>query len=306
MWKQRIIQAIWILAGAGTITLLVAAMQKKSARPFANTQVEISGATGHVFVDERDVQAILEKKRTTTGVSMADIDLRAVEEALEKDPWIRNAELFFDNRLVLQVRITEREPVARIFTSGGRSFYLDTTGKMLPLSEKLAARVPVFTGVPFGRKLSATDSALMESIITLSQFILADSFWNAQIGQVHVEGNAFEMSPVIGNHIILFGDITDMERKFRKLFGFYRTVSAKAGFDAYETINLMYEGQVVATRRGATAPMVDSAGAVAQLQRSLEAGQQAAQDTVKTQGTKETTGKAVRATTPKAVMTRQR
>ena len=270
MWKQRIIQAIWILAGAGTVVLLVAAMQKKSGRYCNEIQVEITGAKDHVFVDERTIKELLKKKGSVTGVSMMGVDLRNIEEALEKDPWIKNAELFFDNRQVLQVRITEREPVARVFTVMGNSFYLDSSGKMLPLSEKLAARVPVFTGLPFGKKLSKPDSALLKDVIRLSNYIYADSFWNAQIAQVDITGNGFEMVPVIGDHIIRFGDISDMDKKFKKLFSFYKTVSTKAGFDKYETINLQYEGQIVATRRGAVVPVADSAGAMQQLQRSME------------------------------------
>jgi cell division protein FtsQ len=281
MWKQRFIQAFWILAGTGTLVLLVAAMHKKSDKVCKHVEIEITGATEHVFVDEKDVKEILEVKGSFMGVSMTRIDLRNIEEELEKDPWIRNAELFFDNKRVLQVKITEREPVARIFTVMGNSFYLDSSGKVLPLSEKLSARVPVFTSFPFGKKLSAPDSALLKDVISISNYIYADSFWNAQIAQVDISGNEFEMVPVIGNHIIRFGDVSDMDKKFKKLFSFYKNVSTRIGFDKYETINLMYEGQIVATRRGATVPVTDSASAVQQMQNSLETMQAIIKDTAR-------------------------
>ncbi len=283
MWKQRIIQAIWILVGAGTIVLLVAAMQKKSDKFCSDVQIEITGATEHVFVDEKDIKEILKGKGSFTGVSMTRVDLRNIEEELEKDAWIKNAELFFDNKQVLQVKITEREPVARIFTVMGNSFYLDSSGKILPLSEKLTARVPVFTGFPFGKKLSAPDSALLKDVIGLSNYIYTDSFWNAQIAQIDiVNGNEFDMVPVIGNHIIRFGDVSDKEKKFKKLFSFYKNVSTRVGFDKYETINLKYDGQIVATKRGAIVPIADSASAIQQLQTSLEAMQAMTRDTVQT------------------------
>jgi len=188
--------------------------------------------------------------------------------------------LFVDNNQVLQVKITQREPIARVFTVSGNSFYLDSSGKILPLSEKLTARVPVFTGFPFGKKLSRPDSALLKDVIALSNYIYADSFWNAQIAQVDISGNEFDMVPVIGNHIIQFGDITDMEKKFRKLFSFYRNISTKVGFDKYEVISLKYDGQIVATRRGAVVPVSDSASAVQQLRNNLEAVQTITIDTV--------------------------
>jgi len=266
MIKQRIIQALWILGGTATLVLLVAAMQKKSAKKCDDVQIEITGATEHVFVDEKDVKEILKEKGSFTGVAMTSVNLRNIEEALEKDPWIKNAELFFDNKQVLQVSITEREPIARIFTVTGNSFYLDSSGKVLPLSEKLSARVPVFTGFPFGKKLSKPDSLLLKDVISLSNYIYADSFWNAQIAQIDINGNEFDMVPVIGNHIIRFGDINDKEKKFKKLFSFYKNVSTRVGFDKYETINLMYEGQIVATRRGAAVPLTDSVSAIQQME----------------------------------------
>jgi cell division protein FtsQ len=307
MWKQRIIQAIWILVGTGTLVLLVAAMQKKSEKFCSDVQIEIAGATEHVFVDEKDIKDILKGKGSFTGVSMMRVDLRNIEEELEKDPWIKNAELFFDNKQVLQVRITEREPVARIFTVMGNSFYLDSSGKVLPLSEKLSARVPVFTGFPFGKKLSGPDSALLKDVIKLSNYIYADSFWNAQIAQVEINANEFDMVPVIGNHVIKFGDVTDMDKKFKKLFSFYKNVSTRVGFDKYETINLMYDGQIVATRRGAFVPASDSATAIQQLQKSLDKMQAVIKDTVQVKQVEATNNNKPlqQPKQPKAVMRRQ-
>ena len=275
MWKKRIIQAVWILAGAGTIVLLVSAMQKKSNKRCSSVEIEINSVTEHVFVDKQSIIELLKAKGSYTGTSIAKVNLRSIEEALEKDPWVKNAELFFDNKQVLQVSINEREPVARIFTVMGNSFYLDSSGMILPLSEKLTARVPVFTGFPFGKKLSAPDSLLLRDVIKLSNYIYTDSFWNAQVAQVDITGNEFEMVPVIGNHIIKFGDVSNMEKKFKKLFSFYKNVSAKVGFDKYETIDLQYDGQIVGTRRGEKIPVADSAAATLQLQDALQATAQA-------------------------------
>lgn len=303
MWKQRIIQAIWIMAGAGTLVLLVAAMQKKSGRGCAEVQVEISGAQEHVFVDEKDVKDILRQQGSGIGVAIKAVNLREIEEVLEKDPWIQNAELFFDNKQVLQVRITERQPVARVFTITGSSFYLDSAGKTLPLSEKLSARVPVFTSYPFSARLQQEDSLLLKDVLALAKYIKADSFWNAQVTQVDIAGREFDLVPLIGNHIIRFGNATDIDKKFKKLFSFYRNVSAKTGFEKYERINLEYDGQVVATKRGVAAPVADSASALGQLQQALGAQQAILKDTVTLKVVPSNAGAQNGQTAPKAVMT---
>ena len=47
--------------------------------------------------------------------------------------------MWFDNRNVLHVEVYEREPIARIFTTAGNTFYIDSTEKKLPLSDRLSA-----------------------------------------------------------------------------------------------------------------------------------------------------------------------
>ncbi len=83
---------------------------------------------------------------------------------LEHNTWINEAELYFDNKDVLHVTVTEKEPVARIFTATGNSFYIDSIGRKMPLSDKLSARVPVFTGFPEKKVLSAADSVLLNEV----------------------------------------------------------------------------------------------------------------------------------------------
>ena len=95
--------------------------------------------------------------------------------------WIKDAELFFDNHQTLHVKIIEREPVARVFTVSGNSFYIDSTGLRLPVNENATARVIVFTSFPSDKKdLSKPDSLVLNDIKKSAQYISADSFLNEQ------------------------------------------------------------------------------------------------------------------------------
>jgi len=149
---------------------------------------------------------------------------------------------------VLHVSVTEREPIARIFTSTGKSFYVDDSGKMMPLSDKLSARVPVFTGFP-AKVISARDSLLLMNVQSTASFILHDPFWMSQVSQIDITPQRnFEMIPVVGNHTVLLGDGEDMEQKFHRLFVFYKNVLSQAGFDKYKAINVQYAGQVIGVK----------------------------------------------------------
>jgi cell division protein FtsQ len=249
-WKRRVGQAIWLLAGIGTMVLLGAAMRQKDRKLCKDIRIEIMGTEQQMFIDEKDIDALLKKNGQVIGEPVASLNLRYLETLIEKDPWVKNAEMFFDNRQVLDVRIEEREPVARIFTKQGSSFYTDREGLRLPLSEKLSARVPVFTGFPSERRiLSKPDSALLKEVVTLGRYILADSFWMAQVAQVDIRPDGgFELVPVVGNHTVVLGNASELDNKFRKLSAFYRQAWLQQGMHTYSKLDIQYRNQVVAVR----------------------------------------------------------
>jgi cell division protein FtsQ len=186
-WKKILINTFWVLAGIGAIVLLGAAMQKKNQKQCTDIKIEITGIERHMFIDEKDVLDMLNASVQVIGTKIVSLNLRNMESLVEKNPWVSNAEMFLDNNQVLQVRIEERQPVARVFTLAGSSFYIDSTAMRLPLSDKLSARVPTFTGFPSDREsLSKPDSVLLHNVVQIGRFVLTDSFWMAQVAQIEI------------------------------------------------------------------------------------------------------------------------
>jgi len=273
-WKKRIIQSGWIVLGLGTIVLFGAALQKKAQKICTGIQVEIAGAAQNMFLDEKEVTALLNLQQPVVGTSMNKTDLRALESFVEKNSWIQNAEMYFNNQQILQVKILERQPVARVFLIDGGSFYVDSAGLRLPLSDKVSARVPVFTGFPSSQPILAKpDSALLNGIVKLAQFIQADSFWMAQISQVNINGQSnFELIPLVGNQLILLGDAELLDKKFHRLNIFYHQALLQQGLNTYEKLDIRFDNQVVAVKTGSEKMQVDSARAkelIAQLANKI-------------------------------------
>jgi cell division protein FtsQ len=260
--KKIVRSILWMLIGIVCITLLISAVRNKEAKVCKKVEIEISGVSNNFFIDKNDVYRIIEKfgGDSTQQNALAEINLKQIERELEKNVWIKNAELFFDNNNVLKVSVDEREPIARLFTNAGNSFYIDSSCKMLPLSDKFSARLPIFTGfIANTNYLSSTDSVLLSDIKNISIRISADTFLMAMIEQVDVSAaHTFEMIPKIGKQKIIFGDATDVDLKFAKLKMFYKTIITQAGWNRYSNINLSYKNQVVATVKGAAEVIEDS------------------------------------------------
>ncbi|MBS1935098.1 MAG: hypothetical protein JST96_13940, partial [Bacteroidetes bacterium] len=170
----------------------------------------------------------------------------------------------------------------------GNSFYIDSSGMQLPLSRKTIVQVPVFTNYPYDKlKTHGDDSVLLHDIKQVGGFILKDTFWMAQIAQVDITpAHTFEMEPVIGNHTIEFGDGSDCEKKFSRLFIFYKDVLSKVGFDKYSRVAVQYTGEIVGTKRGSGITKADSMLAVKNIQQLIRAAQQMQEDTSRQQNVK--------------------
>ncbi|MBS1567597.1 MAG: hypothetical protein JST39_24650 [Bacteroidetes bacterium] len=282
--KKVLMLSLWVVAGSALLVLLVAAMNKKNHAVCSGVTIQIKGAQTQ-FLDRQDVLNAIAPAHTNgyKGKPVSAFNLNRLEELLKHNVWVKDANLFFDNNGLLHVSIDEREPVARIFTVAGSSYYIDSACVHLPLSDKMPVRLPVFTGFPSEKAvLHGADSALMQQIKQISLYMMKDTFWLAQIQQVAVAGNRqFEMVPVIGNQTILFGDGNDYESKFHRLLLFYQQVAAKTGFERYSAVNVAYAGQVIGVRRG-TVSKVDSLQALKNIQQLIEASHRIPVDTLST------------------------
>jgi len=280
--KSILVNTVWIMLGMGTIVLLVAAINKKDNNHCKAVEITIKGVQNNFFIDKSDVIRLLEKMNVGAlkGKAITAFNLAGMEAMLERNEWIKNAELFFDNNDVLRINIMEREPIARIFNSAGNSFYIDSSITTLSLSDKFSARLPVFTNFPVaGNSLSKDDISLLAQIKNISLYISQSPFWMAQIEQVDINPNrSFEMIPKIGNQIIVFGSGENYEDKFNNLLIFYKNVQSKVGWNKYSTLNVSYKNQVIGLKRDAKEIKMDSLRAIQVMKLLVANAQRQAND----------------------------
>ena len=275
----------WLLIGGGVVVLLVAAVNVKRQQTCKGVEIDITGVEEFYFLDKQDVRdkIIQDNSERPEGQLVTGFNLQRLEETLENNVWVRDAELFFDNNMVLHVNISEREPIARIFTTTGKTYYIDSSVHNMPLSDKMNVRIPVFTAFPSDKvKLKGADLELMKQVRNLALYISGNEFFKAQIAQVDITPSRnFEMVPVIGNHVIEFGNGENLESKFRRLFIFYHQVLRETGFDRYNRINVQFERQIIGTRR-AFAGNIDSVQAIENIAQLIEESKRIITDSVLT------------------------
>lgn len=272
LWKW-LLYGIWLSAGFGLVVLLVAAMKDKKARQCSGITVHFSGERTGVFLTEQEVIALLagKEKKVLVGRPLQEFNLKKLEDQLEKNYWIADAELYFDNQRQLQVKIVECQPIARLFNRSGQSFYIDSTLHEFPLSSRKPYRVPVFTGFAFEfQQKGAGVNLSLQKIKRLSEFISADSFWSAQTAQIDITPQQeFEWIPSLGKQVVELGEADRPEEVFHRLGIYYRQIVPKLGLDYYYRVRVQYTDQVLGVRNSSTSSLYDTSAAQLKIQQMI-------------------------------------
>lgn len=259
--KNGIVLLFWIAVGIGVIVLFSAAMQRQNKQLCSGISVELDKDYQEAFIDESDIVDILKKGGNIDHQPLSAIHLKYYESLVKKNAWVKDAALYFDNQNVLHVKVKERIPIALVVATNGNTFYIDDSAVQLPVSDKFAAHVPVFTSYPgnMAAKISKPDSLLLLNMVQMATYINANKFWNAQVAQINIEPNAeFQIVPAIGNHIINFGTTDSLEKKFTNLLAFYQQIFPHIAMNAYKVIDVRFNNQVVGVKNNVTPLVSDS------------------------------------------------
>jgi len=252
-WKFILIRVLWLIGALLVVALFVFAWQGKSEKKCNAIQIELTGnANGFLFMDEKEILKFINEKGVKVGMPIKEVNLIHLEKQLNSIKWVEHTNIYIDNLQQLQVKIEQRSPVARIFTVSGNSFYIDKSATRLPLRQLSVIRLPIFTGFPNDQeKLSKPDSILLSDILRFSLIVKQDSFFLAQIAQININPNGdFEMIPALGDHTVLFGTVENMEDKLNRLYTFYKKVWPSTGINAYQVLDLRFDHQLVALKKG--------------------------------------------------------
>lgn len=176
------------------------------------------------------------------GKELKTINTTAIENKLEENRLIKQAECYKTINGTVRIKIYQRIPILRIFSTNG-SYYIDSEGEKMPVPRNFAAYIPVASGF-------IEDEYAKKQLYEFAQFLQHDRFWNSQIKQIYKAPNGdLELTPAVGNHQIILGKMEDYKENLEKLRLFYEKGLNKIGWDRYSIINLKFKNQVVCTKR---------------------------------------------------------
>ena len=202
-------------------------------------------------MNKENIKLELKKKSNFDLKNVGTIKLSQLENLLAQNPYIERSDVLVNIHSELVVNIKEKTPVMRVFNKNNESFYIDDQAKLFPLSPDYSPMITIASG---NIGCSYLESALTPDkkepvqieLCELGKLLRKNQFINTQITQVYVtEKGDYELFPLLGDHIILFGKMNNASEKIENLEIFYKNVLVKKGWDTYASINLQFKNQVV-------------------------------------------------------------
>lgn len=245
----------YLAAGLLGLLMIIAAVNRKGANLVADVMIQVDTLPdGSTLITREDVLRDLDLSfgYPLNSLPVREINMERVERVLEKDPFVLDAEAYMDARNRIAIRITPREPILRIIDNNRLDYYLDDLGVRMDPSPHASPHVLVATGniPPYTFDFQEPEKEhLLADLLQLVQLIRADDFFEAMIEQVHVSNhNEVILVPKMGRQKIYFGRLRDAEDKLRRLRIFYTEAAPYEGWRRYRSLDLRFEGQVVARR----------------------------------------------------------
>ncbi|MCD4710973.1 MAG: hypothetical protein K8R52_09010, partial [Bacteroidales bacterium] len=195
----------WIGIAAWFVVILGFVSDKAEQVLCNRIDVVLSDTVHSRFVTDPDIRAMFRSEEMQLqGYPLNEINTRELERFLEENPYIGKAEVSTDVTGRMEIRLEQSVPMVRIMPEGREGFYLDTEGKVLPLSKQFVPYILLVSGNIEASDGSVTGGEQLHEIHRFCKYVTKHPFWSEQIVQLYVNRRGeYELIPRVGAHQIL-------------------------------------------------------------------------------------------------------
>ncbi len=222
-------------------------------------------ATDFISVGTIEIDELVGKKRLITkgnvvqaienrlGFSLKearinDLDLAGIEKLIQKDPRVKQVEVYVDKKQKLFISIEQYKPILRVNAANGENYYISQKGTRIPLVEGTTVRVPLVTGEidAFDYSYAKNKNHNLNEMYRLVKRIREDKFLNSLVDQIHLDkGKNIILIPNLGKKKIILGTMESLEDKLVNLKTYYKQGVKQVGVDKFSVLDLRFKNQVV-------------------------------------------------------------
>ena len=211
-----------------------------NSKPIKSLEINFIGEN-NLFISKDSVDKLLIQNNEYIECIGKDIlDIKYIENKLLSNNMIDEAQVYLRINGQLIINIIQRKPIARVVSSP--SFYIDSNGNKMPLSEEYSARVLLVHGLNIDSDLN--------NIFKIIEIIKRDEFLSLYVTDILVgQESNYNFRIRDANLEIQVGNLKDINKKMRNFKAFYQNAKQKKILKNYKTVNLQFNNQVVCTKK---------------------------------------------------------
>lgn len=209
-----------------------------------NFSVVIQDSTHSQFVSTEDIMSLIKRcDLNPVGKTFGEINTLAIRDSILSNKLVESVEVYTTPGGSVVATISQRKPVLRVISDVKGNFYVDNERRIMPVSGNFAIYVPVATG-------AIDEEFARNQLYDFALFLNSHPDWDAWISQIVVKNNQeVELIPRAGDFRIVMGSLENYRGKLSKFARFVEKGLNVVGWNRYSAVNLMYDNQVVCTRK---------------------------------------------------------
>ncbi len=177
---------------------------------------------------------LVENKFINDSLFNQEFSFTELENHLENIDYFNNSNVYRTVDAKINLQINEKDAVMFLEY---QNRYVDSEGKMIPLSKIYSPETVYFVG--------QIDSINLINALEVSSQIKNDDFLTGHIDYIFLDSIHMNLKPVNENFLINFGNFNRISRKLKKYKIFYGVKHNSDSFSKIKNINLSFKNQVV-------------------------------------------------------------
>ncbi len=212
---------------------------RSKSRETSEIQIKFLGDNNLYLTEDSVNKLLIQNYGPVKNRPKEQVVLNTIEQLIASNPMVKSAQVYRSLEGELISEIVQRKPIGRV--EGVSKFYLDDTGKRMPLSKHHSARVPIITGKITGKSL--------EDAYVILDFINKDDFLRKNVIGIHVvDEGKYQLKFRVENFVVNLGGVQHLDEKFKNFMAFYVKAAKDRTLEEYAIVSLEFDNQVVCTK----------------------------------------------------------
>ena len=191
------------------------------------------------FTSEELVNKLLKQSASNnSSLQKRNLNLNLLENLIEKDSFIKSAEIFLYIDGKIGIKIVEKNPVFRVLKD---NYYIDSSGNTMPVSSIFSKETPLIISNVIKRDLN--------NLGTIGNFLENDVFLNEHISGLEIYSDSLIFHVKGHDYKINMKGFKNYRERFTNYKAFYKSTYNDNILSFIKSINLNFHNQVVVQKK---------------------------------------------------------